>query len=187
MLKSLVLVLSLVLSGVAHGDYQSLEESSQDVQQFSDAEDILGALLIGAILGKIIKEKNKKDKKKPTPQPKTQTIRIPMFGELAAGSNTIYLRSELDDMGVDLRGRRLKSVTLVAKSRAGQGQATLQLGQNMKPTKTVSTAQNGLGFQSEAPRSYNRVTWNANSASNVIWQIHLRGRIKVKAVIVELQ
>ena len=188
MLKSLILIVSLVVSGMAHGDFQSAGESHREVRQTASAGDILGGLLIGVIIGKILKDKKKKKKNKPVPKPQpiTEKVRIPMHGELAVGSNTIYLRSELNDMGVDLRGRRLKSVTLVAKSKAGKGNATLQLGQTMKPTKGVLASQNGFHFHDESRESYRRIKWNANRDSDVIWQIHLRGRIKVKAVIVEL-
>ena len=192
MLKSLIVVISLVMSGMVHADYSDYKMDNQDQQVVTaDAGDVLGGLLLIGIIGKLIKDKKKKDKKKkkpdPKPEPITERVRIPMHGEVAKGSNTIYLRSELDDMGVDLDGARVRRVILVAKSKKGHGTATLQLGKKMKPTKDVLAAQNGYGFKTNARESYNRISWNANRTSDDLWQIHLQGRIKVKAVIVELE
>lgn len=193
MYKSIILSMLLVFTSFAHADFQDYKDSQNQQSVKADAGDIIGGLLIGALIGKLIKDKKKKKKKKhqpkpqPKPQPELERVRIPMHGEIAKGENTIYLRAELDDMGVDLHKRRLKRVILVAKSKRGKGKATLQLGQKMKPTKDVLAAKNGYVFHDEARQSYNRVIWNANRKSSDIWQIHLKGRIKVKAVIVEME
>lgn len=185
MLKNLVLVIAIAMSGMAHADFQTVQDS--EVQK-ADAGDALGGLLAALILGKIIKEATDDDDDNHKPVAKTQRVRIPMGGELAVGPNTIFLKQELRDMGVIPRNRVLKKVVLVAKSKKGNAQAYLQLGNKEKPTKTIGRSKNGFGFKANAKESYHRIQWNANRpAQGGPWQIHMRGRIKVKAVIVELQ
>ena len=57
----------------------------------------------------------------------------------------------------------------------------------VKPSKTIGQAKAGLGFQSNRPRSYNRISWRSAGQTKGKWQIHMRGRIKVKAIIVEFK
>ena len=117
----------------------------------------------------------------------TRRVRIPFGGELFAGENTLFLKRELRAMGYNVRNAKLRKVVLVAKSRRGRGKAELMIGQNYKPVKTVGLAQAGYGFQSERPASFNRIRWNARGRTPGAWQIHMQGRIKVKAVIVEFK
>ena len=110
-----------------------------------------------------------------------------MNGELFTQESTIFLKRELKNMGYKVRNKKLRKVVLVAKSKRGRGQAELMIGQNYKPAKTIAMAQDGFGFQSDRPASYNRIKWRAQGNTQGPWQIHMRGRIKVKAVIVVLQ
>lgn len=120
-------------------------------------------------------------------QPVIERVRIPYNDQLFAGNNTLFLKRELQQMGYDVRGAELSRVVLVAKSRAGRGQATLVAGRKFASTKVVEQAQGGLDFQSDRPVSYNRIRWNPNVDVRGAWQIELNGRIKVKAVIVEFK
>ncbi len=118
----------------------------------------------------------------------TKRVRIPMGDQLFAQGSTIALKRELQQMGYDVRDARLRRVVLVAKSRAGQGQAKVLIGPNGgTAAQTVGQAQNGLGFQSNSPQSYNRLRYDFSGPTRGRWQIDLRGRIKVKAVIVEFK
>lgn len=114
-------------------------------------------------------------------------VRIPMGGDLFTQDSAIFLKRELKDLGYNLKNKKLRKVVLVAKSKRGHGQAELQIGQKMKPMKNIDSAQGGFGFQSDRPRSYNRIKWRAQGQTKGAWRIHMRGRIKVKAVIVEFQ
>lgn len=114
-------------------------------------------------------------------------IRIPMGGEVFRGNNTLFLKRELRALGYRPRDMKLRKVVLVAKSRRGQGTAQLFVGPNAKPIKRVAASQAGLQFQNNRPRSYNRIRWNVNGRTQGPWQIDLRGRIKVKAVILEVR
>lgn len=114
-------------------------------------------------------------------------IRIPMGGEMFMQNSTIYVRQRLRQMGINTQGKKLRKLTLVAKSKKGRGSAYLQIGNKTKPMKTVDKDHSGWGFQSERPVSYNRVEWRAKGPTQGVWQVHMRGRIKVKAIIVELR
>ena len=114
----------------------------------------------------------------------TKRVRIDMGGQLMTQESTIFLKRELRRMGYDVRNADLKRVVLVAKSKRGRGQAKLVVGQNATFADNVGPAQNGLGFQSERPASYNRIPFRHSGDSRGRWQIQMRGRIKVKAVIV---
>lgn len=184
MIKSLILVASLLISGLAQADLAPMQSRDFEVHK-ADVGDILGGILVGAIIGKIIKD-SKKDKHQPAPEIATQKVRIPMHGEFAAGDNTIYLRSELRDRGIDLTNRRVKKVTLVAKSLKGQAEAYLLLGDTEKALKPIRTSKAGYPFQSDEKASYHRISWQADRDSSVIWQIHMHGLIRVQAVVVEL-
>jgi len=118
---------------------------------------------------------------------RSQRIRIPMGGELFTQSSTLFLKRELQALGHNVRGKKLKKVVLVSKSKRGRGQAELMVGQSSMGSKNVAGSQGGLGFQNDRPASYNRVKWNLNGRTPGAWQIHMNGRIKVKAVIVELK
>ena len=120
-------------------------------------------------------------------QPRVVRVRIPYNDQLFKGSNTLTLKRELNAMGYDLRDAKLMRVVVVAKSRRGQGQAKLVVGQKFAETQTIGQAQNGLGFQSTRPKSYNRLRFRPNVRARGKWQVQLQGRIKVKAVIVDLK
>lgn len=116
---------------------------------------------------------------------KTSTrVRIPFNGELFTQDSTIALKRELNAMGYDMRGAQLERVVLVAKSRRGRGNAYLVTGQNTTASQTIDTAPLGFAFQDEMPRSYNRLRFFPQGNTRGRWQIQMRGRIKVKAVIV---
>ncbi len=121
------------------------------------------------------------------PRSNLTRVRIPMRGELLAGENTIKLRQELKKMGYQTRRDQLRRVVMVAKSRRGRASAGMQVGQNFSNAQTIGQSQNGLAFQSNLPKSYNRLAWNFRGRTPGAWQLHMKGRIKVKAVIVEFQ
>jgi hypothetical protein len=120
-------------------------------------------------------------------QAPVERVRIPMGGELFTQDSTIRIKQRLRDMGYgDLRDAQLKNVVLVAKSQAGRGQAELVVGQDFQPLLNVGLAPQGT-FQDNQPLTYNRLRWNVRGSGQGRWQIHMRGRIRVRAVIVEFK
>lgn len=117
----------------------------------------------------------------------TKRVRIEMGDQIMTQQSTIFIRQELERMGYDTRRADLRRVVLVAKSRAGHGQGKLQVGNNPSVTQDIEEAQNGLGFQSDRPLSYNQVLFRNTGDSQGVWQLHLRGNIKVKALIVDFK
>ncbi|MEM7645706.1 MAG: hypothetical protein AAF203_02240 [Pseudomonadota bacterium] len=115
---------------------------------------------------------------------KERRIRIPMGDIELRGSNTIRIKRELRDLGYRPNRLNLRRVILVAKTRRGRGTAELFLGNDSFGTRVVDQAQNGYGFQSTNPQSYDRVRWNARGHRQGPWQLDLDGRFKVKALVV---
>lgn len=114
-------------------------------------------------------------------------VRIPMGDQIFSQNSTIRIKQELQRLGIKPKNKQLRHVTLVAKSRRGRGQVYLQVGQNDSPQKNIARSQNGFEFSSNRPVSYNRIPFNPRGNSQGVWQLHMRGQIKVKAVIVELK
>lgn len=84
---------------------------------------------------------------------------------------------------INLRRLDLDKVTIVAKSRAGQGTATLKVGQSYSAPVQLA----GGNFQSNAPASYDReVIFNPSFGSGGAWQLLLRGNIKVKKIVLKV-
>ncbi len=117
----------------------------------------------------------------------TNRVRIALGNQLFTGENTVHLRQELKALGHNVRGDKLRRVVLVAKSRAGNASAGVQVGQQFSNAKTIGQTQSGLPFASNEAESYNRLAWNFNGRTPGVWQLHMKGRIKVKAVIVEYE
>ncbi len=118
-----------------------------------------------------------------------RVITIPMGDQLFTNQtlNTVMLRQELQQMGINSQNFNLRGVRMLAKSQAGQATAQLRIGQNYKPAKVVQTAQPGFNFQDQRPASYNLIEWRQNGPTPGVWQILLNGRVKIKSIVVELE
>ncbi len=116
-------------------------------------------------------------------------ITIPMGDQLFTGQNfgAVKLRQQLNQMGINSLNLNLKSVKMLAKSRAGQATAQLQIGQMSKPAKVIPVAQPGFSFQDNRPASYNLIEWRHKGPSQGAWQVDLNGNVKIKSIIVELE
>lgn len=100
------------------------------------------------------------------------------------GQQTIALKRELryQHPGLNLRNLKLKAVRLVAKSARGMGEATLSVGQNQSYPVTIGG--HPQDFHVNAPYTFQRVRiQNPSYDSMGRWQIHTRGNIKVKKVV----
>ncbi len=114
-------------------------------------------------------------------------IVIPMYDQHLRGMNTLKLKRLIKQQNpsVNLQMVNLKSVTLVAKSKQGRGQATLVVGQSASYPETVSG--NPRMFRSMNRGSYTPITLqNPSYDSMGKWQIELRGNIKVKEIIIKM-
>lgn len=117
----------------------------------------------------------------------TTRVRINLGDQMMVGENTIQLRQELKALGHDVRGDKLRRVVFVAKSRAGRASAGVQTGQKFSNALTIGQTQAGLPFASNQAESYDRLAWNFQGRTPGVWQLHMKGRIKAKAVIVEYE
>ena len=121
-----------------------------------------------------------------SPRVQKQRIRIPLHDERFQGLNSINLKQELRRMGYRPKRLKLERVVLIAKSRKGRGEAELIAGwDNEFPIKTIRRSQDGESFQSNRRSSYNRIRWNVHGRTRGPWEINLKGRIKVKAIVVQ--
>lgn len=99
----------------------------------------------------------------------------------------IFLKQELQRQhGVNAKKFRLKRVKLVAKSRNGNGKAKLVVGQNQTRNEFINGTPRDFRFDDR--NTWDRVTFrNPSRRSQGNWQIHMRGKIKVKRVVVWLE
>jgi hypothetical protein len=108
--------------------------------------------------------------------------------EFRAGKDgeTIYLQRMLADKypNIDLDDYTLKAVQVDAKSRRGGGSVALRLGD-------VTTEPSNIGgsedkFSSNDPSTFYRLAFNrpAGADSERVWQLLLKGRLKVRNIVV---
>jgi len=117
-----------------------------------------------------------------------QNIMINTYGQHLQGANTLKLKQmiKMQNPGLDLQELKLKSVTLISKSRMGRAQATLIVGQSASYPATIFG--NPGMFDSPAPRTFSPVTLiNPSYDSQGVWQVDLQGNIKIEKVIVTVQ
>ena len=87
---------------------------------------------------------------------------------------------------LNLSNFELESVRLVAKSRNGKGTAALSIG--IRSSDAQQLAGTPSDFASEQARTYDRMTFvNPKNNSNGNWQIDLKGNIKVKKIVLNLE
>ena len=117
-----------------------------------------------------------------------QEIVIPMYGQLHMGRSILALKQLIKQQNpyLDLQDEELAKVVLVAKSKAGNGQATLVTGMSAEYPETIPGSPRD--FHSERPMSYSRVQMkNTSYSSQGKWQVELRGQIKIKEIIIKLK
>jgi len=101
------------------------------------------------------------------------------------GEHTVFIKRRLrEEYGVNLKRFRIKAVVLVAKSRHGRGKSYLTVGDASSFEKIID----GRPYEFRGRGGYNRVRFrNPKRNSRGPWQLHLRGQIKIKKVIVKLE
>lgn len=116
-----------------------------------------------------------------------QGLTLDLRGQEYQGMSLIELKREIHQAygPIDLRSATLNSVTLIAKSRAGRGQATLLVGPSQSYPANVPGRP--YDFHSERPASYKRVMLNNTSYNSAgKWMVQLQGNIKVDKVILNI-
>lgn len=118
---------------------------------------------------------------------KVETVVIQMNQEHSRGEETLKLKQLLKQAApnLDLSEMELEKVTLVAKSKAGNGRATLSVGQSANYPSLIPGGQRE--FQSSAARTFHQVELKNSLDSKGPWQIDLKGNIKVSKIIVKLK
>lgn len=111
------------------------------------------------------------------------------FGDnILRGANTLYLKRELQQQFPNIRVNNLEliSARLVAKSHMGRGTAQLQVGRWLSSPERVGG--NPRDFFFDAPRTFDRIDFaNGAPRDRGVWQIDLRGNIKVRKVVLTVQ
>jgi hypothetical protein len=114
-------------------------------------------------------------------------IIIKMYDQAFQGQSTLKLKvlAKAQYPGLNLGKFDLERVRLVAKSRRGNGKATLRVGQRMSNTKRIAGTQSD--FRGNQGYTYDRLVFtNPKNNSNGNWQMDLGGKIKVKRVVLFL-
>ncbi|MCB0378157.1 MAG: hypothetical protein KDD33_06670 [Bdellovibrionales bacterium] len=107
------------------------------------------------------------------------------------GEQILALRQKAQqELGLNTQQYKIISATLVAKSRAGQGKASFKVGSAESPEQKIPGRP--ADFQNNSDWSYSTLDFSnpsvfSNGNDNGAWQIHLRGNIKVKEVILILE
>lgn len=118
-----------------------------------------------------------------------RNIVLDTYGQHLRGFNVLKLKQMIKQQrpGMNLQMAQLQKVTLIAKSKAGMGQATLIVGQTASYPATITG--NPRMFHSNAPRSFSQVTLlnPAPYKTGGRWQVELQGNIKVDQVIITLK
>ncbi len=116
-----------------------------------------------------------------------QRLDLEFRDQVFQGENTLMLKKEIQAQFPELKLARytLEKVRLVAKSKMGKGQARLQVGQEV--TFDYPVAGSPAMFDSIHPSSYQAIDFNRPGFdAEGVWQIHLKGNIRVKKVMLLL-
>jgi hypothetical protein len=110
-------------------------------------------------------------------------------GEQFRGQNTLFLKKKIKQMYpmMKLNNKKIASVVLVAKSKQGRGQASLKVGQSVSDSETVYGEP--MDFFDNSSYTFDQVFLENPSYYNTqgVWQIKLKGNIKVQKVIVKFE
>ncbi len=112
------------------------------------------------------------------------TIRL---GQHTRGPSKIFLKQEIKRInpGINLQNKKIVSVRMVAKSKHGQGTAQLMVNGRMKDQSRIYGTPRE--FNRPGPRTFDRFDLVNRGGSQGAWQIHLRGNIKVRKVVVTIE
>ncbi len=113
---------------------------------------------------------------------------LDFYDEEFNGENVLRLKQRLADEypELDVRELELESVTLVAKTRYGRGQARLIVGQD--ETRWVRVAGNPGDFDNPSRRTFSHEVFDApyQADSRGVWQMELNGNFKVRSVVLNV-
>lgn len=105
-------------------------------------------------------------------------------GEVTA----IFLKKSLKEQypRLDLENSKISRVVLVAKSKKGKGTARLRVGSWMTGMHRIKGS--SRSFKASSRSSFDRVSFNhPYGSSRGPWQVHLKGNLVVRKVIVEIE
>lgn len=150
----------------------------------ADFEDDLAAALIERLLENIADEIIDSRYEVEARQYGIERLELPLNDIEYRGDNIIYLKALLNQRypGLRLADADLISVRLVAKTRAGRGQAELEV--DGRTSDRVTVPGNPREFDIDLPRTFSRVDLDNGRRSEGTWQIHLHGNFKVRRVVV---
>lgn len=121
-------------------------------------------------------------------QKRRHRVELDFAGQRYRGDNTLYLKRALLEQypSFRFRGKQLKKVILFAKSRRGMGSATLKVGDDLSVAEIVDG--NRREFRIDEPYTFYKLIFqNPSYDSRGVWQILLKGNIKVSKVILKFK
>ena len=114
-----------------------------------------------------------------------QRLEIEYGGQIFKGQSVLFLKQEITKKHPRINFKKwdLKRVVLVAKSARGFGEAHLKVGRDESRIETIDG--NRPDFRNQG--NYHRISFRSPGPDQGKWQIHLKGNIKVKKVIIVAQ
>lgn len=109
-----------------------------------------------------------------------QVFEIDYNKQIFTQESVLHLKQEIKKLHprINFDNWNLKQVTLVAKSARGFGEAYLKVGPRESRIETVD----GSRFDFNDNGNFHQIKFPAPGQDNGVWQIHMKGRIKVKKV-----
>lgn len=111
-------------------------------------------------------------------------LEIDYNGQEFRGETTLKLKQEIKRAypRLDIERAELERVVLVAKSKAGNAQARLLVGRYDSRIEQID----GNRWDFDTAGNFHRIPFEAPNRDNGVWQIEMRGNIKVKKVLVDV-
>lgn len=113
-------------------------------------------------------------------------ITIDLGDRVYQGQSTLHIRQLIERQypRINLDNWNLLKVRLVAKSRHGQGQAKLVVGQWQSPSQNIGGRP--VDWNWDQPQSFDRMDFynRVRRDDNKRWQIHMHGNIKVRKLVI---
>ena len=112
-------------------------------------------------------------------------LEINFGGQEFRGQTTLRIKQELkrNYPNLNLDRAELERVILVAKSKQGNAQARLVVGRFDSRSEQID----GNPFDYNHNGSFNRIPFEAPNRGNGVWQIEMRGNVKVKKILVNVR
>ena len=146
---------------------------------------LIGLLLVGSA-SSVLAKRGDRFGRVDQSQSQVQRVVIQMGSQHFRGQNTIFLKKEIKQQNtyLNLQNKQIEKVIVVAKSKHGQGHATLSIGGEYLGREVIDGSP--YDFHNNDKYTFSRAVLEASNYGQEQgpWQIKLSGNIKVNKVVV---